>query len=302
MKILGTYDERPEIGETEVFYHHTDLYEIKDATYVIDYGKNKQDILSLSHATAGDGVSYSLESKYTLLELYEKYANERESHKHKELFDLLNDYEFALVAVTEIDGKILKYVSDELNNNEKFVQEVIKKDVDVLEYAPKDIKNNKNVILTAVNIDGDALYYASNELRNDGEVVLAAVKNTGYALQFASDELKNDKEIVLTAVSGQGDALEYASDELRDDVNIVATAIQTRPKAIKYASYRLQNMGHGEILKVAREAASPLPSREDVIKGNVNMDAFFEADEKSQVGERREVPEHTKPNNGHEEI
>ncbi len=247
-----------------------------------------------------------------------------EIQEHKNVIDhQLGPYEDWELVELFIDH----YITDEFKNNKEAVLKEIKEDCFVLMYASDNLRNDKDVVLTAVQYDGFTLEYASYELKNDKDVVLAAVQYDGFTLEYASDKLKNDKEIVLTAVNDQGDALEYASedlkgdkdvvlaavkgngyalhyasDELRDDVNIVAAAIQTRPKAIKYASYRLQNMGHDEILKAAREAESPLPSREDVLSGKVNMDAFFSADEKSQAGERKEVPEHTKATKGHEEI
>jgi CxxC motif-containing protein len=154
---------------------------------------------------------------------------------------LLSNKEFGNEA-TKLDGRILRFLSDELKNDKEIISLATDSYIYAIEYASEELRNNKEIMLRVVKQDGRLLKYASDELKNDKEVVSEALDTHCLALEYASEIIRNDKEVVLSTVSCVGAVLEYASDELKNNKEIVLAAVKNAPYSIKYASPQIKSL------------------------------------------------------------
>lgn len=210
---------------------------------------------------------YSIEffdNKYT--KLLQKYIYIKKDNTLCDyVSNKMDDYNFVLEIVS-INGKALKYASDELKDDEdivfcacltytyviKYASDRLKNDREFiakyvclydnkLEHLPDKFKDDFNIVLNSINYNFNNLEYVSDRLKDDNEIILTAITYSGDMLQHASDRLKDDYDVVLVAIEKYGKLLKLASNRLKDNEEIVLTAVNDYPKAIKYASDRLKD-------------------------------------------------------------
>ncbi len=81
--------------------------------------------------------------------------------------------------LVKMDGRSLKYVSDELKDDKEVVLAAVKRFPGIWLYASKRLRDSKDVALMVINGGGTYWFrYMSEELQNDKELVFKAIKQS----------------------------------------------------------------------------------------------------------------------------
>ena len=189
--------------------------------------------------------------------------------------ELKNNKEF-IIPFVKMDGRVLKFLSDEFKNDDSIASLAISAEYlpgVALAYVSDRLKNDKKFVFKSLYVSGEYFKYASDELKNDVDFLYELAKNNKssafkyvsktkkkelamlikkeknyelgvFCLNVLTEYFCDDKQMVMNAVKKNGQLLMHASKRLKDDKDVVMEAVKWKWRGgctpLEYASKRLK--------------------------------------------------------------
>lgn len=135
----------------------------------------------------------------------------------------------------------LPHIPHKYRDDEKIVLRVLEMNGYLLKFVSDRLKKKRNVVMIAVRRDGGAIQFADVSLRNDKKIFIAAFESSRLAIQFIGDDLKTDPQLCDMAIECNGSFIRFFDAVFADNYDVGLKAVSSNGDALKYLSSRLQN-------------------------------------------------------------